>query len=116
MRASMGLNMRASLAALAALLAVPVTGCRHLSGYPPPAVKPPQDVLNFNTLYSANCAACHGKNGQDGPATDLANPEYEALVDDASLRKAISARKYHSSSLPTKPFSGPFSSSIRSYC
>lgn len=90
MRASMGLNMRASLAALAALLAVPVTGCRHLSGYPPPAVKPPQDVLNFNTLYSANCAACHGKNGQDGPATDLANPEYEALVDDASLRKAIS--------------------------
>lgn len=91
MRAARVLNPRASFIALAALLAVPVTACGHISGYPPPPVDPPQDVLSFNTLYSENCAACHGSAGQDGQATDLANPEYEALVDDASLRKWISA-------------------------
>ena len=28
-------------------------------------------------------------NGQDGAATNLANPEYQALIDDASLREVI---------------------------
>ncbi len=88
MRAANGLNMRASLATL---LAVLFTGCGHFSGYPPPAAVRPQDVLSFDALYGENCAACHGSDGQNAQATDLANPEYEALVDDASLRKWISA-------------------------
>lgn len=95
MRAALGLNMRASLAALipclAALLAVPLSGCGHLSGYPPPPPPRPQDVLSFDALYSENCAACHGSDGQNGQAMNLANPQYQALVDDASLRKWISA-------------------------
>ena len=40
--------------------------------------------MSFDTLYGENCAGCHGTDGQNGPATDLANPEYEALIDDAS--------------------------------
>jgi mono/diheme cytochrome c family protein len=47
--------------------------------------------MNFTALYNANCAACHGRNGQNGPAIDLANPEYQSLIDDASLRKWIAS-------------------------
>lgn len=89
MRAVLGVHVRASLAVAALLVAVPVTGCGHISGYPPPPVERPQDVLSFNALYSENCAACHGSDGRNGQATDLANPEYEALIDDATLHKWI---------------------------
>jgi cytochrome c oxidase cbb3-type subunit III len=50
----------------------------------------PEAVLDFHTLYSANCQACHGVGGHGGPAMELGNPEYQALVDDATLRKWIS--------------------------
>lgn len=53
-----------------------------------PVVRP-DSVDDFWTLYSQNCSACHGVNGQDGPALDLANPVYQAIVDDSSLRKWI---------------------------
>lgn len=49
----------------------------------------PEDLVDFRTLYNQNCSACHGENGQGGPALDLANPVYQAIVDDASLRKWI---------------------------
>jgi cytochrome c oxidase cbb3-type subunit 3/ubiquinol-cytochrome c reductase cytochrome c subunit len=67
-----------------------LAGC-HLPGRPKPddIVPRPQDVMSFDTLYSQNCAGCHGANGQNGAATDLANPEYEAVVDDATLRDVI---------------------------
>ena len=45
--------------------------------------------MSFDSFYGENCAGCHGKNGENGAATDLANPEYEALIDDASLRDVI---------------------------
>ena len=38
---------------------------------------------------SRTVRACHGAKGSDGAATDLANPEYLAWVDDASLRAVI---------------------------
>jgi len=50
----------------------------------------PDHVLDFGTLYAANCRACHGENGHGGPAMELGNPEYQALVDDATLQKTIS--------------------------
>jgi cytochrome c oxidase cbb3-type subunit III len=74
------------LVSLAALL----VGCGHAPGYPPNPIARPADVTDFAALYSENCAACHGANGQNGPAMDLANPEYQALVDDSTLRKWIS--------------------------
>jgi mono/diheme cytochrome c family protein len=49
----------------------------------------PEDVVSFNRLYEQNCSACHGVNGSEGPALDLANSEYQALVDDESLRRWI---------------------------
>jgi cytochrome c oxidase cbb3-type subunit 3/ubiquinol-cytochrome c reductase cytochrome c subunit len=44
-------------------------------------------VLDFSTLYKANCAACHGENGRDGAAISLANPVYLAVVGEDNLRR-----------------------------
>lgn len=73
-----------------ALPLVTLIGC-DLPGRPPagPEVPRPETVKSFDRLYGENCAGCHGKNGDNGPATNLANPEYEALIDDASLRDVI---------------------------
>lgn len=78
------------MGALLTLAAPLLAGC-NLPGHPKdgPEVPRPQDVLAFNELYGQNCAGCHGANGQNGAATNLANPEYEALIDDASLRSVI---------------------------
>ena len=77
--------------ALSGFVALLLIGC-DLPGRPKPGaeVPRPEAVMSFDTLYGENCAGCHGANGQNGPATNLANPEYEALIDDASLRDVIS--------------------------
>lgn len=49
----------------------------------------PQDVVSFTRLYSQNCSACHGVEGSGGPAMELANPVYQSLVDDATLKRWI---------------------------
>jgi cytochrome c oxidase cbb3-type subunit III len=49
----------------------------------------PNEVLDFATLYSANCAGCHGENGRGGAAIALANPVYLAIADDPAIRKVI---------------------------
>ena len=82
--------MRTMAQTLLACLAALATGCGVSPGDPPGPIPRPSEVTDFSTLYSENCSACHGANGQNGPAIDLANPEYQALVDDASLRKWIS--------------------------
>jgi len=82
--------MRFTASALLACVAALLGGCGHAPGYPPNPILRPTAVTDFATLYSQNCAACHGANGQNGPSIDLANPEYQALVDDATLRKWIS--------------------------
>ncbi|MBW8869364.1 MAG: cytochrome c [Acidobacteriales bacterium] len=51
----------------------------------------PEKVVSFDRLYKANCSACHGENGVGGPAIDLSNPNYQALVDDASMRRWITS-------------------------
>jgi len=51
----------------------------------------PENVASFDRLYKQNCSACHGENGFGGPALDLANPNYQALVDDGSLRRWITS-------------------------
>jgi len=65
--------------------------CDKLPGrpHPGPQVPRPQEVLDFQTLYSDNCAGCHGDDGKLGPATPLNNPEYQALIDDSTLSDII---------------------------
>jgi mono/diheme cytochrome c family protein len=82
--------MRSVATALLACSAALFGGCGRAPGYPPNPMMRPTAITDFATLYGQNCAACHGANGQNGPSVDLANPEYQALVDDATLRKWIS--------------------------
>ncbi len=74
----------------ALVLVTLLSGC-DLPGRPKagPEVPRPEEVKSFDILYGENCAGCHGKSGENGAATDLANPEYEALIDDATLRDVI---------------------------
>ncbi len=67
-----------------------LSGC-HWPGRPKPddVVPRPEAVMSFDKLYGQNCAGCHGADGQNGAATNLANPVYEALVDDATLHDVI---------------------------
>jgi cytochrome c oxidase cbb3-type subunit 3/ubiquinol-cytochrome c reductase cytochrome c subunit len=75
---------------VASIALLPLGGC-HWPGRPTAAdiVPRPEDVTSFHVLYAENCAGCHGAKGENGAATDLANPEYEALIDDATLRDVI---------------------------
>ena len=74
------------------MFALLLSGCGNLPGHPKPEaeVLRPEDQLSFSVLYKQNCAACHGEGGQNGASIDLANPVYQALVDDQSMKKWIS--------------------------
>jgi len=52
-------------------------------------VIPPGRIMDFNRLYGENCAGCHGPDGKGGAATELGNPVYLAIADDATLRHVI---------------------------
>lgn len=83
------MRLRTMAAAALTGLVVLASGCGRMPGQPGPEYVPPDQVTSFTQLYNTNCQACHGVDGQNGPAVDLANPELEALVDDATLRNII---------------------------
>ena len=74
------------------LLLLACLGCGSHSDAPgrEAAVPRPESELRFEVLYKQNCAGCHGADGKNGAAMDLANPEYQSLVDDLSLTRWIS--------------------------
>jgi len=74
-----------------AVLSLLLSGCSSPHGQPQgdsEAVAPSQ-VSNFATLYSQNCAGCHGAQGRGGPAIALADPVYLAIVDQGAMRKVV---------------------------
>lgn len=81
----------AALAAACGLIAFAGSGCNRAGASSAEFSEyvRPENVVDFWTLYNQNCSACHGQNGQNGPALDLADPLYQAIVDDASLKKWI---------------------------
>lgn len=68
-----------------------LAGCDGLPGRPRPEARglPPTEVLDFDRLYAANCAGCHGAAGRLGAARPLNDPLYLALVPPARLRGVI---------------------------
>src|SRR6201999_2170350 len=74
-----------------ALLLVFASGCDSLPGKPAPGpeVPRPDSILDAATLYSENCAGCHGKAGRGAVATPIGLPEYQALVDEATQRNIV---------------------------
>ncbi|RZU38802.1 c-type cytochrome [Edaphobacter modestus] len=89
----MKFTARAILSIVPLTLLVGSLGCDRKIGPPndQEELMRPENVASFDRLYKQNCSACHGENGSGGPALDLANPKYQALVDDASLRHWITS-------------------------
>jgi mono/diheme cytochrome c family protein len=89
--------MKASVNLLLSLIFMAVvtscTGCHRRIGEPDnqEELMRPENVVSFDRLYRQNCSACHGENGSGGPAMDLSNSTYQALVDDTSLRRWITS-------------------------
>src|SRR5262245_58080034 len=85
--------MKASryLCVTAVLSLVVLSACSGAPGQPRKGSEEvaPNEVLAFDTLYSMNCAGCHGPDGRGGAAIALANPVYLAIADDAAMRTAI---------------------------
>ena len=74
-----------------AVLSLLLSGCSSPHGQPQgdsEAIAPSQ-VSDFSSLYSQNCAGCHGAQGRGGAAIALANPVYLDIVDESSMRKVI---------------------------
>lgn len=68
------------------------SGCSSPHGQPRQGSESlaPNEVSDFRTLYSENCAGCHGPEGRGGAAIALADPVYLAIADDTAIRKVIS--------------------------
>jgi cytochrome c oxidase cbb3-type subunit III len=75
----------------AAIGAMLLSGCASPQGQPRKGSEPlaPNEVVDFGTLYTENCAGCHGVEGRGGAAIALANPVYLAIADDAAIRNVI---------------------------
>jgi cytochrome c oxidase cbb3-type subunit III len=84
-------NLIKHLCAFTALIAMVFSGCSSSHGRPleNSEILAPKDVSDFETLYTENCAGCHGMEGQGGAAMALANPVYLAIADDNAIRKVI---------------------------
>jgi cytochrome c oxidase cbb3-type subunit III len=74
-----------------AMLSLLLSGCSSPHGQPQgdSEAMAPSQVSDFATLYSQNCAGCHGAQGRGGPAIALADPVYLAIVDQGAIRKVI---------------------------
>lgn len=86
------MNVRRFCRGTLALFSLVFAGCSRAPGKPQPdsEVVRPDEVRDFSRLYAQNCSACHGKDGQNGAAIALANPIYQAIVDDDTLRNVVS--------------------------
>src|SRR5438445_2492161 len=78
-----------SLAAFTMLVSI---ACQNSPGRPSRYSKviPPDQVLDFTTLYAQNCAGCHGSGGNRGAAIPLADPVFLAIADDEAIRRTAS--------------------------
>jgi cytochrome c oxidase cbb3-type subunit III len=89
----MKVTARAILSLIPVALLAGSLGCERKIGPPndQEELMRPENVASFDRLYKQNCSACHGESGSGGPAFDLANPKYQAVVDDASLKRWITS-------------------------
>jgi cytochrome c oxidase cbb3-type subunit III len=67
-----------------------VAGC-NFPGAPNKADRPipANQVMDFNVLYAARCAGCHGADGKLGPAPPLNDPIFLAIVPDSELLRVV---------------------------
>lgn len=84
------MNIRFAFAVAVVLISA---GCDRLPGRPGAGeeVGRPEQVLDFNTLYKANCSGCHGADGKGGAAIALRDRVFLAIADDATIQNIASA-------------------------
>ncbi|MBA4187976.1 MAG: cytochrome C [Planctomycetaceae bacterium] len=56
---------------------------------PPQTSGRPEAVTDFNVLYAAHCAGCHGTDGTLGPAPPLNDPLFLKIVPDTELVRVV---------------------------
>ncbi len=68
-----------------------LSGCDSAPGQPRKGSESlaPNEVMEFSTLYADNCAGCHGAEGRGGAAIALADPVYQGIADETTMRKLI---------------------------
>ena len=81
--------------------AILLSGCGSPHGRPRKGseTQAPDEILEFDTLYSENCAGCHGDQGRGGAAIALADPVYLAVAEDVVIRKVV-ANGVHGTAMP----------------
>jgi len=72
-------------------LASLLSACDRLPGRPGEGERyvRPDSVLDVGTLFAANCSGCHGEPGRLGPARDLGDPLFLAMIGKSELRRVI---------------------------
>jgi cytochrome c oxidase cbb3-type subunit III len=70
--------------AVLSMLAATGCGITEAPRVDSPVVRPDK-MVDFNQLFSENCAGCHGQDGKGGLAIALADPIYLALANDAVI-------------------------------
>jgi mono/diheme cytochrome c family protein len=82
------MNFQPMTSALAILTMAICVACNSAPGRPAvdSAIVPPDQIVDFNLIYTQNCAGCHGLDGRGGAASALANPVFLAIADDAVIR------------------------------
>jgi cytochrome c oxidase cbb3-type subunit 3 len=83
------------------VMLVMLAACNTPAGAPQANSEPvaPSQVSDFDTLYSQNCAGCHGAEGRGGASIALANPAYLAIVDETTVHTIV-AKGIHGTSMP----------------
>ena len=97
---SVGISGKVRLS-LVVFVSMALCGCDRVSGRPGlgPEVIRPEQVLDFSTLYKANCAGCHGENGEGGATIAMANPVYLSVAGEENLTLAT-ANGIHGTLMP----------------
>jgi len=85
------MSRRVLFVSLTCFAVVLCSACNSLPGRPAAGaeVARPSQIVDFNVLFSQNCAGCHGPDGKGGAAIALSDPVYLAIADDSTIRGFI---------------------------
>lgn len=90
--------MKGNISALGAMIVAAIVllgtaGCDQMPGKPGfrPQTMRPDQIVDFNVLYTSNCSACHGDRGLNGPAMPLNSPVYLAWAGKQHMLPIVSS-------------------------
>lgn len=83
--------MKIAALSLACLSAIALSGCDNVPGRPKKEDRRPEPhhVTDFKTLYSQNCAGCHGNGQSVGPVISMNDPLYLSILPKEQMRQIV---------------------------